>query len=374
MADYPEHGENVPRSFSTMQNTRYHLRSAPIAIAAMLALGTTPGSAQTAPTPTPPAQTAEPIVLQLPVDAPTAPVVTTPAPKSTSQPTSQPTIVLDVPPAEQAEPTVETRQSQESTSAPVAERTSQPREPAGAARETDNEPAAQTTVPASTSSVTSERSAPPAPDTGTSLPAEAEGAPPVIAAPVPAAEAVAPEPVPAAGPGWTAIIALALVGIIPLSLAFLAFAWFRRRSRRTDGLQVETAEVVATEPVPVANPTVDVAPARAAIESEPVRAPISPARGNPLDTYRGLPSQGAAVALPAQLPETFEERDALLKQMIAAKPDRANPFRSGKARAKRARLILQSLGRKFENVKPRIDLSQYTANWPALARKRTAYA
>ena len=112
----------------------------------------------------------------------------------------------------------------------------------------------------------------------------------------------------------------------------------------------------AREPIPVAT----TAPA--------------PARRHPMDGYKGLPNAGAAVSLPAEMPETFEERDALLKAMVAAEPDRANPFRSGKARARRARLILQSLGRTFENAKPRFDLSQYTRNWPALAGRRTSFA
>lgn len=84
------------------------------------------------------------------------------------------------------------------------------------------------------------------------------------------------------------------------------------------------------------------------------------------DTFGGLPNEGAAVALPRKVPDNFEERDALFRRMVAARPDRANPFRSPTARAKRAKLILQSLSRKFETRKPRIDLSQYTSNWPAL--------
>ena len=72
--------------------------------------------------------------------------------------------------------------------------------------------------------------------------------------------------------------------------------------------------------------------------------------------------------LPAQLPESYEERDALLKRMMDAPPDRANPFTDRRARMRRARLILQSLGRKFENAKPWIDFSDYPENWPALAR------
>jgi hypothetical protein len=81
-----------------------------------------------------------------------------------------------------------------------------------------------------------------------------------------------------------------------------------------------------------------------------------------------LPTAGAAVALPREAPSDPVARTKLLRRMVAARPDRANPFRSPKARLHRARLILQSLGRRFENATPRIDLSDYTGNWPALAR------
>jgi hypothetical protein len=74
------------------------------------------------------------------------------------------------------------------------------------------------------------------------------------------------------------------------------------------------------------------------------------------------------------MPATFEEREALIKQMIAAKPDRANPFTSPIQRRKRAKLILQSLGREFGDAEPWIDLSQYPANWPELARRKQAAA
>lgn len=72
------------------------------------------------------------------------------------------------------------------------------------------------------------------------------------------------------------------------------------------------------------------------------------------------------VVLPDAVPATFEERDALLKELIAAEPDRANPFHAPGARARRAKLIIQSLGRTFETRKPRFDLSQYAHRWPAL--------
>src|SRR5690606_40875264 len=83
---------------------------------------------------------------------------------------------------------------------------------------------------------------------------------------------------------------------------------------------------------------------------------------------------GAAVPLPSRMPQSFAERDALLRQMITAKPDRANPFTTKRARLKRARLILQSLGRDFGDREPWIDLSQYPSNWPELARRRHAAA
>lgn len=76
-----------------------------------------------------------------------------------------------------------------------------------------------------------------------------------------------------------------------------------------------------------------------------------------------------AVDLPLTPPASFEERDALLKRMMDAPPDKANPFRSRKARLKRARLIIQSIGRRFERADPWIDLSDYPEVWPELARR-----
>ena len=77
---------------------------------------------------------------------------------------------------------------------------------------------------------------------------------------------------------------------------------------------------------------------------------------------------GAAVDLPARLPEAHEERAALFERMVDARPDKAKPFPERHARARRARLIMQSLGRTFDR-EPLIDLSQYPNNWPELARQ-----
>ncbi len=53
--------------------------------------------------------------------------------------------------------------------------------------------------------------------------------------------------------------------------------------------------------------------------------------------------------------------------MVDAEPDKANPFTNRRARLRRARLILQSIGRKFETAQPWIDLSQYPEIWPSQA-------
>jgi hypothetical protein len=42
------------------------------------------------------------------------------------------------------------------------------------------------------------------------------------------------------------------------------------------------------------------------------------------------------------VPDTREERDALLDQMVSAEPDAENPFTSRKGRMRRAKLILQA--------------------------------
>jgi hypothetical protein len=91
-------------------------------------------------------------------------------------------------------------------------------------------------------------------------------------------------------------------------------------------------------------------------------------RRDPSPVRGALPSDGASVDLPAKLPESYEERSALLDKMAEAKPDKANPFTDRRQRLRRARLIMQSLGHTFER-EPRIDLSQYPNNWPELARQ-----
>lgn len=230
----------------------------------------------------------------------------------------------------------------------------------------------------------------PAPVTGdaaplTPLPEVTESIGSPVLAPVsveePAATAVVTEEAnqgPTAGIGILASL-LALL-LIPAAVFFTLRS--RRAAKREQVPQVERPVVARAEPVPVIKPAPVAAYAAEADRSVPKpvftfdNAPLA-GSANPRATTQAtkgsLPADGASVALPARMPASFEERDALLKQMAAAKPDRANPFTNYTARLKRARLILQSLGRKFTKGSW-IDLSQYPNNWPELARNRTLQA
>lgn len=156
-----------------------------------------------------------------------------------------------------------------------------------------------------------------------------------------------------------------------LGLGGLALLALRRRN---------VAPRKAPQPRATAAPQPKVVPAPAAPAMHPAYAagvtPMAsqrPAAPRPARAGTGLSNSGAAIALPRSAPANFEEREALLRRMVAARPDRANPFRSPKARRRRARLIMQSLGRKFDR-EPNIDLSQYPENWPELARRDYATA
>lgn len=212
---------------------------------------------------------------------------------------------------------------------------------------------------------------------------------PVAAAPVAAVvDPVPPAPVPvetvdpiqpvAALPADAAAVAAEDDGVIApllgtaaaIGLGLLGLAALRRRKSR------EAAEAVPVivkprlaDPAPLADPAI------AAVTEVP-HATVSdirpPAR---MEQPHGiLPNSGAAVALPQVAPTDYEERTALLRRMVNARPDRANPFVHRKARMRRARLILQSLGHDFADRDPLIDLSDYPQNWPLVARRKYATA
>lgn len=160
----------------------------------------------------------------------------------------------------------------------------------------------------------------------------------------------------------TEALAQILAGLLVAGVAIGGLVLLLRRRRDALAEPMPIERPIVREPLPTRPFDTSSTPALAA--AIPVMA-----REATVHTNGGLPNQGAAIALPREAPTDFEERSELLRRMVEARPDRANPFRSPGARLKRARLILASLGRTFESRPPRIDLSQYTSNWPALARR-----
>ncbi|MXO47684.1 hypothetical protein GRI69_05400 [Erythrobacter vulgaris] len=322
-----------------MTKTNLKIACAPLAIAAMAALNATPASAQSQPqividvpeaqtSTAQPATTAEPTVVS-PDPAPiiTEPVIISSEPIQTATPIETPA---------EAEPAVTTPRL------------------AAALR-----PAAPSSAPAPEADPAPAIAAPTPPDESVSN----TDMLPTAAAPVPSEAELAvarAELAPAGQPiedGSTSALILALLGVGGIGL----LTFFLMRRRRSAAPVIEKPVVTKTvEPKP--------APIRDRAPTITTRA-VDPA---PAFAATASPSSGAAVELPPELPETFEERSSLLERMVAARPDRANPFRSPKARAKRARLIMQSIGTRFTSRKPRIDLSQYTNIWPELRGWRPA--
>ena len=310
---------------------RNHTRlCASAAIAAALALSSTPLLAQLAPAPT----TVEPA----PVPVFPETLAVPPAQPATVQPTivvpdieAAPAPVVETP----AEPAATTTTRTERAAAPARTRVAAPADPEPAAVEPDVAPVATDIVPE-----------------------------PVAEPVVPIA---ATEPVETSAPvdndnsvqfGIAVIAAIAAI-----VLAIWGFVAIGRR-RPVDRKAAAIIERPAITP-PAPEPVTTVAPVAAV-------TPLATAR--PAAPAPSLSHSGAAVPLPRTMPASFAERDALIKKMIAAKPDRANPFNSYAQRAKRAKLILQSLGTDFSDRDPWIDLSQYTANWPELAGRKHAAA
>lgn len=316
-----------------MKNTQLHSRCAGVAIAAVLALGTTP------------------VAAQIVVDT------------SSASPAPQPAIVLPSDPAPQraaptASPTVAvpTEPVEVETAAPAPRPAPAKAETASPARAA---PSARTAAPAApNATATAPGSVAATPVVAETVAASTE--PVSTAPPVQQSEQSTTAPVAAEPVDHTELLAQILAGGAGIALLLIGFMALRRR--RTDPAAVEHPPLAVDAPV-AEEPVI--------VEPAPIADPgfFAP-RGDTLAVAGGLPNEGAAVALPRTAPTDPAEREALLQKMTEARPDRANPFRSPKARRRRARLILQSLSRKFENATPRIDLSQYTSNWPALARRR----
>lgn len=319
-----------------MKKTRHLIASAPIAIAAMAALHTTAAGAQEAPT----------IVLDIPEEAPaasTAPVVPSTAPVATTSPVPAPITVQLPEPEPVAEPPVVNEAEPVATTQTTRAATREAPAPAPVAATQQAEP---TTAPFANSE----------PEAADQRPLAVATAP--ESAP-PAAELTPVQDPVSDGSGAALLFALLAVGGVGLA----AFLLFRSRRRKRDEEVPVIEQPVVAEPLSRDTETVGTT-----YNSEPAPAmraePITPVTSN----------KDVAVELPSEAPRNPVERDRLLKRMIDAKPDRANPFASHKARAKRARLILQSLGTRFTDRKPGIDLSQYTNVWPELRGWRPATA
>ena len=319
-----------------MKKTRHLIASAPIAIAAMAALHTTAAGAQEAPT----------IVLDIPEEAPaasTAPVVPSTAPVATTSPVPAPITVQLPEPEPVAEPPVVNEAEPVATTQTTRAATREAPAPAPVAA---TQQAEATAAPFANS----------VPEAADQQPLAAATAPESAQ---PAAELTPVQDPVSDGSGAALLFALLAVGGVGLA----AFLLFRSRRRKRDEEVPVIEQPVVAEPLSRDTETVETT-----YNSEPAPAmraePITPVTSN----------KDVAVELPSEAPRNPAERDRLLKRMIDAKPDRANPFASHKARAKRARLILQSLGTRFTDRKPGIDLSQYTNVWPELRGWRPATA
>lgn len=152
-----------------------------------------------------------------------------------------------------------------------------------------------------------------------------------------------------------------------------------RIAARTTTTPAQAATVTASIPAPVtpdfiASPLVTTPAVAAATAPQVITSPVSQLRQTPATDSRGLAHAGAAVPLPRERLTSSNDRRTLINRMVGAEPDRANPFRTRKARLHRAKLVEQSIGRKFPGGKSRIDLSQYPMNWPELASDHPAAA
>jgi len=177
-------------------------------------------------------------------------------------------------------------------------------------------------------------------------PVAAAPAEPVAQAPI-ATTSPAPvaEPAPAARPaetdgptgeemGFLAMLAALGVG----GMAFLASRLRRRRSLD----EIEAAEYV--DPAPIAPAVAPAAVVERPVTAESTMDRVQPAAAVPRPALAGPIATGpiATGPIPAGPIPAGEARQALLDRMVAAEPDEANPFTSPKARRKRARLILQA--------------------------------
>ncbi len=152
---------------------------------------------------------------------------------------------------------------------------------------------------------------------------------------------------PAAPDTSRGLAALALGGALATFGASAVLVMSRRRRR----------------PVALAEPAHEPAPSVAAVR--------------PVATYAA--PVGAATAPQSAwtdaVPQLIEQRRAVIDAMVAAKPDAANPFRSAKARRRRARLIIQGREQPVQDTAQQpLDFRQYRPAQPVVTGREPAFA
>lgn len=307
------------------------------AICAVLALGSTPAWAQDASAP-----------------VSDAPAITLPAPA----PAAQPTIVLPdavpAPAAPAAAPVVQQIPAAAPAAAaadePAPERSTKPRAAAKASAPARSTSAPRTVTPETT----------PVIPVAAPEPRAADAIPPVAAPPL-AQPAVTPPQAVAASPAesdslnglttaaWIAGI-LAALGIGTVGVVALRS---RRREEEEDYEEAYYEKAPAAAPArsyadgPTMTPASAMNEPTGGLEPElpmPVYAMAEDRVADPAKAIEPTPHPSVAQKIGTEelVPDTREERDALLEQMVAAEPDAENPFTSRKGRMRRARLILQA--------------------------------
>lgn len=318
-----------------MKQQNHTLWNASAAIAAVLAISAPPLAAQDAATPATAAPTIQPIEPVPQAVEPVPVVAASPAP------------VVEVPDA--AVPAASGAGTSEPAPEPVAAVT----------KTATATPVTRTTKTTVTRKTSAPVAAPAAPVAEAPPPAADAVAPPDEAldtAPIAAAPTPAPQPTPAQTENVIGTLGLVLLGLLALAILAGGLMFLRRRHPAVAQSAPEAIDErpIVTEPV---------------VATMPRPAPVPLRARDPNPVAGALPSNGAAIDLPARPPETAEALNALFERMVAARPDKANPFTDRRQRAKRARLIMQSLGVTFDH-EPRIDLSQYPNNWPELQGPR----
>lgn len=132
-----------------------------------------------------------------------------------------------------------------------------------------------------------------------------------------------------------------------LVLGGLAIATSRRKRDRIRPLKIDHVPPEVYWP-PVAAQAKPLAFAPTADAARPHVVDASPAR--PIMANVASDGETADELMAMRVPDTVEGRRALIERIAAAEPDPANPFRSPKARLRRARLIVQAMTHRQQEI------------------------